>query len=189
MRTSRWQVVGSRWLVQWQRMLFSVRVTCQVNGSDEQYVADEVGHLLPWLRSSCGDMVWNALMLVTLLLPLASLTIDVPRYFVLRARLQLAADAAAEATAQCVDLPLFQRSGETRLSFWCRIGEPVALFSDITRPLGDKGYQPTLANISVDEQQRVVRVQAFGTTRLFFGLTPAVRVRVQAQSRYRMQVQ
>src|SRR5690606_14330801 len=39
--------------------------------------------LLDWLQSSRGDMVWNALVLISVLLPLASLTLDVPRYYVL----------------------------------------------------------------------------------------------------------
>ena len=43
---------------------------------------------------SRGDMVWNALIIVTVLLPLSGLAIDVPRYFALRSRLQAAVDAA-----------------------------------------------------------------------------------------------
>ena len=35
-------------------------------------------------------MVWNALVIVTVLLPLAGLAIDVPRCFALRSRLQIA---------------------------------------------------------------------------------------------------
>jgi hypothetical protein len=45
-------------------------------------------------------MVWNALVIVTVLLPLAGLAIDVPRYFALRSRLQIAADTGAEAVAR-----------------------------------------------------------------------------------------
>ena len=55
-------------------------------------------------------------MLITVLVPLAGLAIDVPRYFTLRARLQLAADAAAEAAARSVDIPHFRNTGEVRLS-------------------------------------------------------------------------
>ena len=133
-------------------------------------------------------MVWNALVLISVLLPLASLTLDVPRYYVLRSRLQLAADAAAEATAQCVDLSHFQNTGETRLEVWCRRSEPGATFQDVVQPLVDKEYQPTLAGVDVDEQNDVVTVRAFGTTRLFFGMTPAIRIEVEAQSRFRMDV-
>ena len=62
-----------------------------------------------------GDMVWNALVIVTVLLPLSGLAIDVPRYFALRSRLQAAVDAAAEAAARQVDIAHYQNTGETRL--------------------------------------------------------------------------
>ena len=62
-----------------------------------------------------GDMVWNALIIVTVLLPLSGLAIDVPRYFALRSRLQAAVDAAAEAAARQVDIAHYQNTGETRL--------------------------------------------------------------------------
>ena len=56
-----------------------------------------------WLVGDEGNMVWHALILITVLIPLASLTIDVPRYYTLRSRLQLAADAAAESASRCLD--------------------------------------------------------------------------------------
>ena len=56
-------------------------------------------------------MVWNALVIVTVFLPLAGLAIDVPRYFALRSRLQIAADAGAEAAARQVDIPHYQNTG------------------------------------------------------------------------------
>ncbi len=59
-------------------------------------------------------MVWNALVIVTVLLPLAGLAIDVPRYFALRSRLQIAADAGAEAAARAVDIRHYINTGETR---------------------------------------------------------------------------
>ena len=61
-------------------------------------------------------MVWNALVIVTVFLPLAGLAIDVPRYFALRSRLQIAADAGAEAAARQVDIPHYQNTGATRAS-------------------------------------------------------------------------
>ena len=56
------------------------------------------------LLVASGDMVWNALVIVTVLLPLAGLAIDVPRYFALRSRLQIAADAARKRRARQVDI-------------------------------------------------------------------------------------
>lgn len=139
-----------------------------------------------WLRQCGGDMVWNALVIITVLLPLASLTIDVPRYFTLRARLQLAADAAAAAVARCVDVTHFQQSGETRLRSDCVATEPGFIFSQATQDLHSKGYAPSLGAVAVDEGEDTVSVAASGTTTLFFGLTPAFAVNVSTVSSFRM---
>lgn len=139
-----------------------------------------------WLRQCQGDMVWNALVIITVLLPLASLTIDVPRYFTLRARLQLGADAAAAAAARCVDVAHFQNVGETRLRSDCAVTEPGFIFRQATQDLQSKGYTPRLDTIAVDEGDDTVSVAASGTTTLFFGLTPSFSVHVRAVSRFRM---
>jgi hypothetical protein len=143
---------------------------------------------LAWLRSRRGDMVWNSLVLVAVLLPLASFTIDVPRYYVLRSRLQLAADAAAQATAQCVDMAHFQNTGETRLELGCRQREPHQVFQATVAPLLVRGYTPTLTAVLVDEAADTVTIRAQGATRLFFDLTPPITVRVAARSTFRMEV-
>ena len=134
-------------------------------------------------------MIWSSIVLITVLLPLASLTIDVPRYYVLRSRLQLAADAATEATAQCVDVVHFQHTGETRLQAWCQADEPTLIFQPIVQPLLDKGYRPRLTAVEVDEAADTVTVRAAGETRLFFGLTPPVTLEVSARGGYRMEVE
>lgn len=142
--------------------------------------------LQAWLRQDQGDMVWNALVIITVLLPLASLTIDVPRYFTLRSRLQLAADGAVAAAARCVDVTHFQNVGETRLRSDCVATEPGFIFTQATQDLQGKGYAPTLGTIAVDEGDDTVSIDASGTTTLFFGLTPAFSVRVYAISTFRM---
>ena len=131
-----------------------------------------------------GDLVWSAVVLVAVLLPLASLTLDVPRYFVLRSRLQLAADAAAEAGAQCVDLAHFQETGEAVLEAGCLGQEPAAVFAATVAPLQAKGYQLAMG---VQAGSDTVQVQAWGRLPIFFQLTPALTVRVRATSRFRME--
>ena len=131
-------------------------------------------------------MVWNALVVVAVLLPLASLTIDVPRYFTLRARLQLAVDAAAEAAARCVDMPHFQNAGDARLRVGCVQQEANRFFALSTGDLAAKGYAPALGAVVVDESGDTVSAEASGTTRLVFNLTPEFAVHVQAVSSFRM---
>ena len=141
-----------------------------------------------WLRCNRADLVWSSVVLVAVLLPLASLTLDVPRYFVLRSRLQLAADAAAEAAAQCVDIPHFQATGETLPDYWCAYSEPESVFRRSVAPLRAKGYGLYVAFIGIDPAQQSVSVYAQGDMPVFFALTPRLTVRVEARSAYRVVV-
>ena len=145
-------------------------------------------HLTAWLNNRQGDMIWSSIVLIAVLLPLAGLTLDVPRYYVLRSRLQLAADAAAEATAQCVDVAHFQHTGETRLDDRCRNMEPPFLFNSMMQPLLEKGYRPRLTAVEVDEVADSVTVRAAGDMRLFFAVTPPLTIEVTARSGYRMEM-
>lgn len=141
-----------------------------------------------WLCNREGDLIWSSVVLVAVLLPLASLTLDVPRYFVLRSRLQLAADTAAEAAAQCVDIPHFQRTGETTLDYWCAYAEPESVFRRSVAPLRAKGYGLYISFIGMDPAQQSVTVYAQGDMPVFFALTPRLTVRVKARSAYRVVV-
>ena len=133
-----------------------------------------------------GDMVWQTVVLVSVLLPLASLCIDIPRYFTLRSRLQLALDGATQAAAQCVDMRHFQNVGETRLLPDCVQNESRAVFTLATQDLQSKGYQPAHTNILVADQVDQVSGSANGTTTLFFGLSPQFTVEVASVSLVRM---
>ena len=139
-----------------------------------------------WLRGRRGDMVWNALVIVTVFLPLAGLAIDVPRYFALRSRLQIAADAGAEAAARQVDIPHYQNTGETRLNVDTYPGEAHWAFETAVTNLRAHGYTATFDNLSVDEVADAVTVDASGTIRLFYNLLPPVTVHTSATSEYRV---
>ena len=133
-----------------------------------------------------GDMVWNALVIVTVLLPLAGLAIDVPRYFSLRSRLQIAADAGAEAAAQAVDIRHYINTGETRLEPDRYAREAAWSFDTAVSGLRARGYTANLDGVDLDEGADAVTTRASGTIRLFYNLTPPVTVRVTATSWYRM---
>ncbi len=142
--------------------------------------------LLNWLRGRRGDLVWSTLVIVTVLLPLGGLSLDVPRYFLLRSNLATAADAAAAAAAQCVDTPHFQNTGETRLLPDCALAEARDAFAASLHNLDPATYHPRFVSLSIDEGRDEVTVRATGDLRLIFGLTPAFTVHVTAVSRYRM---
>ena len=133
-----------------------------------------------------GDMVWNALIIVTVLLPLSGLAIDAPRYFALRTRLQIAADAGAEAAARTVDIRHYINTGETRLEPDRYAGEAAWAFETAVADLRARGYTATLDGVDLDEAADAVSTRASGTIRLFYNLTPPVMVRVSATSWYRM---
>jgi len=139
-----------------------------------------------WLLGRRGDMVWNALVIVTVLLPLAGLAIDVPRYFALRSRLQIAADAGAEAAARAVDIRHYINTGETRLEPDRYAGEAAWAFDTAVTGLRARGYTANLDGVDLDEGADAVTTRASGTIRLFYNLIPPVTVRVTATSWYRM---
>ena len=142
--------------------------------------------LLTWFRSTGGDMVWNALVLVTVLIPLGGLSIDVARYFNLRTGLATASDAAAAAAAQCLDIPRFQNTGDVFLLPACVEAEAQTVFAANVADLDPAAYNPRFLDVAIDEGIDSVRVRAAGEIRLMFGLTPAFTVDVAAESRYRM---
>lgn len=139
-----------------------------------------------FLTAKAGDMVWSALVITTVLLPLAGLAIDVPRYFALRSRLQIAVDAAAEAAARQVDIAHYQNTGETRLNPRTYAGEASWAFDTAVSDLRARGYTADFGGASVDEAADAVSTTASGTIRLFYNLAPPVTVRVGATSWYRM---
>ncbi len=139
-----------------------------------------------WLGGQSGDMVWNALIIAAVLLPLAGLCIDVPRFFVLRARLQAAANASAEAAARAIDVPHFRDSGEVRLDRGRAAADAQSYFAAGTRSLAGGGYRPALTGVAVDDGRRTVTVRATGYMQAMFGLVGDFQLAVASTSWYRM---
>jgi len=119
--------------------------------------------LLTWLRDTKGDLVWTTLVLVAVLIPLGGLSIDVSRYFLLRSTLATGADAAAAAAAQCLDIPHFQNTGDTRLISSCAASEARGAFAANVADLDSATYHPQFTAISIDESLDEVDVNAGNT--------------------------
>ena len=137
-----------------------------------------------WLAEKRGDIVWNTLVIVTVMLPLMGFTLDIPRYFILRSTLQNAVDAAAEAAAQTLDAAAFINAGEIRLDDYAASSANNAFYAAAS-PMTDRGYNMVLDGIHIDEANDRVTAAAHGEIRYIFGLTPAIAIRVQGQSSYR----
>ncbi len=132
------------------------------------------------------NLAMFALVLAFLLVPLMTLVVDVPRYFILRATLQSAVDAAAEAAARCVDVAWYQETGEVRLDVACARAEAWRHFDLVTADPGT-GYTYTLAEIAVDEAANTVTVQGTGRLTTFLGdLVPRFTVQVAGTAAFRM---
>ena len=129
-------------------------------------------------------MVWNALVIVTVMIPLLGFTLDIPRYFILRNTLQNAADAAAEAAAQTLDAASFINAGDVKLSGYAGQSAHTA-FGVAAAPMAAKGYSLSLDGINIDESADEVSVTAHGDIRYLFGLTPSVAIHVTGKSYYR----
>lgn len=132
------------------------------------------------LRDRRGDMVWNAIIVATVALPLLALIIDGTRYFAFRTALQNAADAAAEAAVRCVDVGHFQATGEIRIVPECAYPAILEVFFANTADLLQKGYAVRIADVRVDPDRAFVAVE--GSMRVFFDLSPRLTVRASAEA-------
>ncbi len=136
-----------------------------------------------FLEDVRGDMIWGTIIVAAVLLPLASLAIDVPRYYTLRSTLQTAADAAAEGAARCINGPVFENMGEDFLYVSCVGREAVSRFYGTANSMAGKGYSYSLGTVSVGF--RSVTVTAQGSARVFFGILPGFTVHVRSTSQWR----
>ncbi len=143
-----------------------------------------------WLFGRRGDMVWSAIVIVTVMLPLASLTIDIPRYFRLSGQLSQALETTGQGLVNtCLDMGHFEQSGQVRLVDVCLYYESGALFILNTQDLAWRGYQPLLTNFGYNPSTQRLHVEGEGTLTVFFGLTPAITIRRSVESRVRMVAQ
>ena len=140
--------------------------------------------LLPDTRGQ--NMAMFALVLAFLLAPMTTLVVDVPRYFILRATLQSAVDAAAEAAARCVDVAWYQERGESRLDVDCARVEARRYFGVVTADAGT-GYAFHLEEIAIDEAADTVTARGSGTLTTFLGdLIPRITVNAAGTSGFRL---
>lgn len=143
-----------------------------------------------WIADSRADMVWSAIVIVTVMLPLASLTIDIPRYFRLSGQLSQALETTGQGLVNtCLDMGHFEQSGQVRLVDVCLYYESGALFILNTQDLAWRGYQPLLTNFGYNPSTQRLHVEGEGTLTVFFGLTPALTIHRSVESRVRMVAQ
>lgn len=137
--------------------------------------------------SARASLVWNAIVLMTVFLPLSSLVFDVPQYFAAASKLEMALDAAAQGAANdCLQLAEFSRSGLTGLDEGCLHGQALVRFQELTASLTDAGHGTSLTTIECRDNCQTVFLQGTVAVRVFFSLSPEISISRTASSMVRM---
>ncbi len=124
-----------------------------------------------------ASLVWNAMVLMTVCLPLSSLILDVPQYFAAAAHLEMALDAAAQGAANdCLSLAEFSQSGMARLDAGCIGTQAQRRFQSLTAPLAAAGHVPMMEEAGCQDSCRMVVLRGTVALRVFFALSPAVTI-------------
>jgi len=139
-----------------------------------------------WKNEHGYSAAFWALFMVAVVVPMMSLLWDVSRYMDLRGELQMAADAAALAAVQEVDMAHFENTGEVRLGAGAA-GAAYAIAGQHFGKLAALGYSPHVAYVSVNQQNRTVHVGMGATMHIFFpGITPMVTLFTDGMAQVRM---
>lgn len=130
--------------------------------------------------------LWWVGFLTFCLVPLAALSVGLGRYFYARAEVQKAADAAALAAAQEVDLALYRDTGRIELmpSAASVAGGYATMNSSY---LAARGINPQVTGIVVDQAQRTVTVSmAADASSLFPSVLGGIVVRAEGEAEVRL---
>ena len=98
------------------------------------------------LRDRRADAyAWFAVLMVLVGLPLSSLSIDVTRLMYVRGHLHTANDAACQAAADALDVPLYVSTGQARINPGLARSQAGAVFVSALQDAGQVGYGPSLS--------------------------------------------
>ncbi|MEM2265378.1 MAG: pilus assembly protein TadG-related protein [Candidatus Hadarchaeales archaeon] len=129
------------------------------------------------------SLSWWAVVIAFLLLPLAGLAIEMPRYFLFRSSLQRAADATAEAAAYFgFDAPSFIYSGSPTLRpDWAQ----AVAWGTLGANTGWLGRRGQLTRFQLSLTPTTVYIELEARMNLIFPGVPSFPVRVRSQAQIR----
>ena len=130
--------------------------------------------------------VWAfiAVALVFIGMPLASLTVDVVRGMYVRTHLQVASDAACQAAADALDVPVFRETGVRQINASLARYQASSVFYGTLPDASKVGFTPSL---SIGFQSStVVRCQATASVVHLIPLTPPMNAVVETTSEMRV---
>jgi Flp pilus assembly protein TadG len=130
--------------------------------------------------------LWWIGFLTFCLVPLAAFTVGLGRYFYARAEVQKAADAAALAAAQEVDLALYRDQGRVELlASAYSVASSYAVMN--SSYLAARGIYPQVTGIVVDQGQRAVAVSLRAdASALFPSVLGGIVVRAEGEAEVRL---
>lgn len=131
------------------------------------------------------SMAWTAAMFALFVLPMLTLMLDVPRFFLVRTRLQMATDAAAESgNLMGADNTNFLANQEIRF-LPAEVNQAAySTFGEVLRDAPHGLYAPQITRIDIDEQTNTVTVYAQAQiTPILVPFTLTLRTSAFSQSR------
>ncbi len=135
-----------------------------------------------------GDMfAYFAILMVFLMVPLASLAIDIVRGMYVRGHLHTATDAACQAAADALDVPYFVQSGVKEIQPSLARSQASRVFSASLVDADRVGFTPSLS-VSVIAPLKARCVSSASVARLIPG-TPEMNVLVETVSEMRVSTQ
>lgn len=137
------------------------------------------------LFSRRGDLfAWTASVLVVVALPLMSLSIDVVRMMYMRGHLQTANDAACQAAADALDVPVFISSGTKRINPALARRQAAQVFSATLSDDRQVGFNHRLA-VAFPKPTFAHCTASANVSRLI-SFTPPMRIVVETTSEMRV---
>lgn len=130
--------------------------------------------------------LWWVGFLTFCLVPLAALSVGLGRYFYARAEVQKAADAAALAAAQEVDLALYRDTGQIELM--ASAGPVASSYAAMNSGyLAARSIYPQVTGIAVDQGRRTVMVSmAADASSLFPSVLGGIVVSAEGEAEVRL---
>jgi len=134
-------------------------------------------------QRGAAAVYWAACM--TFIVPLIALAIDMPRALYVRSHLQAAADAACEAAAMAVDVPVFRETGEAKIKYDDAKVWAAREFTATVADSGIWGYGPSLNSV-VLETPLIASCVASANVDPLVPVSPAMNIVVRSTSETRV---
>jgi hypothetical protein len=148
---------------------------------------NKMGRFLPGrnrqMEKGTVSVYWAAAMLF--IVPLLALSIDMPRALYVRSHLQAATDAACEAAAMAVDVPVFRETGVAKIKYDEARVWAAREFTATVADSGIWGYGPSLNSV-VLETPLIAACVASASVNPLVPVSPAMNIVVRSTSESRV---